>query len=134
MRDGYHQIPMKFDDKVKTSFTCRYGTFQFTVMLFGLSTAPATFQRMMNTIFFEMLDNGVLVYLDDVLIYSKTVEEHKQLLDKVFKLLEINKLYLKEKKCSLFLEKINFLGHVISKDGVSMESGKVAVVESWPTP
>jgi hypothetical protein len=73
-------------------------------MPFGLSTAPATFQRMMNTIFFEMLDHGVLVYLDDVLIYSKTVEEHKQLLDKVFKLLEINKLYLKEKKCSLFLE------------------------------
>ena len=73
-------------------------------MPFGLSTAPATFQRMMNTNFFEMLDHGVLVYLDDVLIYSKTVEEHKQLLDKVFKLLEINKLYLKEKKCSLFLE------------------------------
>ena len=73
-------------------------------MPFGLSTAPATFQRMMNTIFFEMLDHGVLVYLDDVLIYSKTVEEHKQLLDKVFKLLEINKVYLKEKKCSLFLE------------------------------
>jgi hypothetical protein len=73
-------------------------------MPFGLSTAPATFQRMMNTIFFEMLDHGVLVYLDDVLIYSKTVEEHKQLLDKVFKLLEINKLYLKEKKCLLFLE------------------------------
>ncbi len=73
MRDGYHQIPMKFDDKVKTLFTCRYGTFQFTVMPFGLSTAPATFQRMMNTIFFEMLDLGVLVYLDDVLIYSKTI-------------------------------------------------------------
>ena len=87
MRDGYHQIPMKFDDKVKTSFTCRYGTFQFTVMPFGLSTAPATFQRMMNTIFFELLDLGVLVCLDDVLIYSKTVDEHIVLLDKVFKLL-----------------------------------------------
>jgi Reverse transcriptase (RNA-dependent DNA polymerase) len=78
---------MKFDDRVKTSFTCRYGTFQFTVMPFGLSTAPATFQRMMNTIFFELLDLGVLVYLDDVLIYSKTVDEHIILLDKVFKLL-----------------------------------------------
>ena len=134
MRDGYHQIPMKFDDRVKTSFTCRYGTFQFTVMPFGLSTAPATFQRMMNTIFFEMLDLGVLVYLDDVLIYSKTVEEHIILLDKVFALLQKHKLYLKEKKCSLFLETINFLGHVISKHGVSMESGKVSVVESWPVP
>ncbi len=83
-------------------------------MPFGLSTAPATFQRMMNSIFFDLLDHGVLVYLDDVLIYSKTVEEHIQLLDKVFSLLERHKLFLKEKKCSLFLEKINFLGHVIS--------------------
>ena len=94
-------------------------------MPFGLSTAPATFQRMMNTIFFEMLDKGVLIYLDDILVYSKTIEEHKKLLDRVFYYLKLNKLYLKEKKCSLFLEKINFLGHVISKDGVSMESGKV---------
>ena len=78
---------MKFDDRVKTSFTCRYGTFQFTVMPFGLSTAPATFQRMMNTIFFDLLDLGVLVYLDDVLIYSKTVDEHIVLLDKVFSIL-----------------------------------------------
>jgi hypothetical protein len=116
---------MAREDRVKTSFTCRYGTFQFTVMPFGLSTAPATFQRMMNTIFFEMLDKGVLIYLDDILVYSKTLDEHKKLLDRVFYYLNLNKLYLKEKKCSLFLEKINFLGHVISKDGVSMESGKV---------
>ena len=94
-------------------------------MPFGLSTALATFQRMMNTIFFEMLDKGVLIYLDDILVYSKTIAEHKKLLDRVFYYLHLNKLYLKEKKCSLFLEKINFLGHVISKDGVSMESGKV---------
>ena len=93
-------------------------------MPFGLSTAPATFQRMMNTIFFEMLDKGVLIYLDDILVYSKTIEEYKKLLDRVFYYLNLNKLYFKEKKCSLFLEKINFLGHVISKDGVSMESGK----------
>lgn len=119
---------------MKTSFTCRYGTFQFTVMPFGLSTAPATFQRMMNTIFFEMLDKGVLIYLDDILVYSKNIEEHKILLDRVFYLLNLNKLYLKEKKCSLFLEKINFLGHVISKDGVSMESGKISVIQDWPTP
>jgi Reverse transcriptase (RNA-dependent DNA polymerase) len=72
---------MRTEDKVKTSFTCRYGTFQFTVMPFGLSTAPATFQRMMNTIFFEMLDKGVLIYLDDILIYSKTIEEHTKILD-----------------------------------------------------
>ena len=78
---------MKIEDKVKTSFTCRYGTFQFTVMPFGLSTAPATFQRMINTIFFEMLDKGVLIYLDDILIYSKTINEHIKILDRVFYLL-----------------------------------------------
>ncbi len=72
---------MRVSDKVKTSFTCRYGTYQFTVMLFGLMSAPSTFQRVMNNIFFDLLDRGVLVYLDDVLVYSKTVAEHIVLLD-----------------------------------------------------
>ena len=84
LADGYHQIPMAMKDRVKTSFTCRYGTFQFTVMPFGLSTAPSTFQRMMNQVFFKLLDRGVLCYLDDLLIYSKTVKEHQRLLDDVF--------------------------------------------------
>ena len=88
LRDGYHQIPMKFADRAKTAFTCRYGTYQFTVMPFGLSTAPSTFQHMMNNVFFDLLDNGVLCYLDDLLIYSKSVEEHKVLLDKKFCILE----------------------------------------------
>ena len=71
-------------DREKTSFTCRYGTFQFIVMPFGLSTTPSTFQRMRNQVFFKLLDRGVLCYLDDLLIYSKTVEEHQRLLDDVF--------------------------------------------------
>ena len=89
---------------------------------------------MMNRIFFDLLDNGVLCYLDDLLIYSRTVDEHLQLLDRVFSLLAKHKLYLKEKKCSLFLKKVNFLGHVVSADGVAMETGKVDVVQKWPTP
>ena len=89
---------------------------------------------MMNRIFFELLDNGVLCYLDDLLVYSRTVEEHLVLLDKVFGLLAKHKLYLKESKCSLFLKRVNFLGHVVSAEGVAMESGKVEVVRSWPTP
>ena len=76
MRDGYHQVPMFAADKVKTAFTCRYGTFQFTVMPFGLSSAPATFQRMMNNIFFELLDEGVVCYLDDLLVNSRSVDDH----------------------------------------------------------
>ena len=72
-RDGYHQVPMSVEDKQKKAFSSRYGTYQFTVMPFGLSTAPSTFQRVMNQIFFDLLDNGVLCYLDDLLIYSKTI-------------------------------------------------------------
>ena len=134
MQDGYHQVPMAEPDKVKTAFTCRYGTFQFTVMPFGLSSAPATFQRMMNNIFFELLDEGVVCYLDDLLVYSRSIEEHVLLLDRVFSLLRKHKLFLKESKCSLFLDRVNFLGHVVSSQGVSIESGKVEAVKAWPVP
>ena len=88
----------------------------------------------MNQVFFELLDNGVLCYLYDLLIYSRTIEEHKVLLDKVFGLLKKYKLYIKESKCHLFLEKVNFLGHVVDKHGVSLESGKVDDVKNWPVP
>ena len=103
LRDGYHQIEMDEQDCYKTAFTTRYGTFEWRVMPFGLCNAPSTFQRVMNDVFFELLDLGVLVYLDDVLIYSQTVGEHKTLLRKVFTLLQKHNLYVKESKCSLFL-------------------------------
>lgn len=82
----------------------------------------------MNRVFFDLLDQGVLVYLDDVLIYSKSIAEHKVLLDKVFNLLKLHKLYIKESKCHLFLESVDFLGHVVSSKGVSMDIGKVDAV------
>ena len=88
----------------------------------------------MNRVFFDLLDEGVLVYLDDVLIYSKSIAEHKVLLDKVFALLEKHKLYLKASKCHLFLESVDFLGHIISSKGVSMEPGKLDAVRNWPVP
>ena len=103
-------------------------------MPFGLSTAPGTFQRMMNTVFFELLDAGVVCYLDDLLIYTKTIKEHKELLDRVFAVLQKNKLYLKDSKCHLFLEKVNFLGHVVSEQGIAVEQGKVQAVQDWPVP
>ena len=90
-------------------------------MPFGLSSAPSTFQRLMNQVFFDLLDQGVVCYLDDLLIYSKNVDDHKRLLDKVFSLLSKNKLYLKDSKCHLFLECVNFLGHVVSAKGVEVE-------------
>ncbi len=76
---------------------------------------------MMNQVFFDLLDEGVVCYLDDLLIYTKTVDQHKKLLDKVFALLSKNKLFLKDSKCHLFLERVNFLGHVVSANGVSVE-------------
>lgn len=134
LRDGYHQIPMAESDKEKTAFTCRYGTYQFTVMPFGLMTAPSTFQRMMNQIFFDLLDKGVVIYLDDVLIYSRDLASHRKLLDEVFTLLQKHKLYLKDSKCHLYLERVNFLGHVVDASGVSVESGKIDCVRDWPVP
>ena len=91
-------------------------------------SAPSTFQRMMNSVFFDLLDEGVLCYLDDLLIYSKDVESHHVLLDKVFALLAKHKLFIKESKCHLFLQRVNFLGHVVDSRGVSLESGKVDAV------
>ena len=112
---------MRATDVEKTAFTCRYGTFEFLVMPFGLCNAPSTFQRVMNRVFFDLLDKGVLIYLDDILVYSKTVEEHLVLLDQVFDLLDQYKLHVKAKKCALFLESVEFLGYKVSSSGLHVE-------------
>ena len=118
----------------RTAFTCRYGTFEWLVMPFGLNNAPSTFQRVMNKLFMPLLDKGVVVYLDDILIYSKTIEEHKNLLHHIFSILASNKIFLKESKCNLFLESIEFLGHTINSEGVHVHQGKIDAISNWPTP
>ena len=109
LRDGYHQLPVAEDEQYKTGFTCCYGSFEWRVMPMGLCNAPLHFQRVMHHIFFDLLGHGVLVYLDDVLIYSRTLEEHRKLLRAVFAKLKEFKLYIKESKYYLLMASVEFL-------------------------
>ena len=132
LRDGYHQIPIAESDRFKTAFTCRYGTFEFTVMSFGLKNAPSHFQRSMNMLLSDLLDVCVLVYMDDILIYSKSAEQHVAHVKQVFARLSAKGWHCKQSKCALFLPSVEFLGHVVSADGVRVVESKVEAVRSWP--
>jgi hypothetical protein len=132
-RVGYHQICIEPGDTYKTAFKTHNGLFEFLVMPFGLTNAPHTFQGIMNLIFAALLRKGVPVFMDDILIYSKTFEEHVQLLQNVFTILRDQKFYIKLSKCSFAQREVESLGHIISGAGVSTEASKVQVVQ-WPQP
>ena len=134
LRDGYFHVPIAKEDIHKTAFSCRYGTFEYLVMPFGLMNAPSTFQRLINQVFFDLLDSCVVVYLDGILVFSHTKEDNKQDLNAVFKRLQKAQLYVKESKCALYFEKVDFLGHVVSADGVSVQTSKINAVRDWPAP
>jgi len=121
-------------DIEKTAFRTHHGHFEFLVMPFGLSNAPATFQALMNDVLRPFLRRFVLVFFDDILIYSSSWSEHLQHVGLVFSALRAHGLYLKRSKCSFGTLSVDYLGHVISADGVAMDSDKVAAVTSWPTP
>ena len=104
------------------------------VMPFGLMNAPGTLQWIMNQVFFDILDKNVIVYLDDILIFTKTEEEHRQILAEVFRRLAHYSLYVKEKKCALFLRQVEFLGHIVTAEGIRVQSGKIDAVKEWPQP
>ena len=125
LQSGYHQIRIADQDIEKTAFRTHEGLYEFMVLLFGLTNAPAAFQREMKVMFDSL--PFVLVYLDDILIYSKTAEEHKLHL-------RGNKLYAKLKKCEFFQEKAKFLGHIIGKDGIEADHDKISAVQKWPAP
>lgn len=131
---GYHQIAIAEADRVKTAFITRYGLYQYNVMPFGLSGAPGTFSRLMMEIFRPLVDRGVVVYLDDVLIYSRTREEHLALLHQVFTILDQNKLFAKASKCIFGVSEVTFLGHVISHGQIRPMEDKLAAIKSWPVP
>jgi hypothetical protein len=131
---GYYQIRIKEGDKEKTACRTRYGSYEFMVMPFGLTNAPTTFCTLMNDIFREWLDDFVVVYIDDILIYSSSLEEHAEHLRKVFQRLRENKLYAKLEKCKFGVTEVDFLGHRITQEGLKMDDHKVKEILDWEPP
>jgi hypothetical protein len=123
------------DDSIeKTAFKTRYGHYEFTVMPFGLTNAPATFQSVMNSILSPFLDRFVLVYLDDILIYSKSVAEHMEHLRTVLSVLREHKFYCKRSKCDFVAKQVEYLGHLLTPHGIMVDPRKVVAIQDWPTP
>jgi len=134
LKDGYHLIRMSKGDEHKTAFGTRYGEYEYKVMPFGLGNAPATFQTMMNKILREFLDHGVVLYLDDILIYSENMEDHIKLVQKVLDLLEQHDLAVSLKKSVFHQEEVEFLGYIVKTSGVTMSDRKVKSVQTWAHP
>jgi len=134
LRSGYHQIRIDPGDVPKTAFRTRYGHYEFLVLPFGLTNAPGTFMHLMHQAFRKYLDDFVLVFLDDILIFSKTLEEHERHVQQVLDVLREQKLYAKESKCEFFKTEVEFLGHIVGRDGVRMMEDKVKAVAEWPEP
>jgi hypothetical protein len=125
LRSGYHQLKVQESDIPKTTFHTRYGLYEYTVLSFGLTNAPAYFMYLMNKVFMEYLDKFMVVFINDILIFSKAEEEHETHLSLVMEKLRAHQLYTKFSKCEFWLSEVAFLGHVISDGGVSVDPGKV---------
>ena len=134
LRSGYHQVRIAEGDAPKTAFRTRYGHFEFMVLPFGLTNAPATFMQLMQDIFRPHLDDFVVVFLDDILIYSRNEKEHAEHVKKVLLKLREHKLFAKASKSDFFKRSIDFLGYVITEDGITMDSNKVRAIVDWPSP
>ncbi|GJV56522.1 reverse transcriptase domain-containing protein [Tanacetum coccineum] len=134
LRSGYHQLRVQEDDIPKTTYRTRYGHFKFTVMPFGLTNAPAIFIDLMNRVCRPYLDKFMIVFIYDILIYSKTQKEHVKHLRLVLKLLKKEKLYAKFSKCEFWLREVQFLGHVINGNGIHVDPSKIEAVKNWKAP
>ena len=131
---GYHQVPVTERDKAKTAFCTPFGLFEWNRMPFGLCNAPSTFQRLMERIFGDQHGQSLLLYLDDVVVFSATVTEHIQRMDAVLGRLQQEGLKAKLEKCFFFRREVNYLGHIISREGVATDPGKIEAVAGWPRP
>jgi hypothetical protein len=134
LRSRYHQLKIRATNIPKTTFITRYGLYEYTVMSFGLTNAPAYFMYLMNKVSMEYLDKFMVVFIDDILIFSKNEEEHDEHLRVVLQKLRENQLYAKLSKCEFWLKQVLFLGHIISEGGISVDPSKVKDVLSWNTP
>jgi hypothetical protein len=132
LRSGYHQIRIAEEDIEKTAFRCRYGHYEYLVMPFGLTNAPATFMHLMNTILRPHLDHFVVVFLDDILIYSRTLADHHRHVKQVLQILRQHKLFAKESKCEIVQHCVEFLGHRIDSHGLHMMTEKLDAIREWP--
>ena len=134
LRSGYHQICKRAEDVPTITFCTCLGHFEFLVMPFGLTNAPATFMTQMDSTLRPYLGKFVVVFLDDILVYSRSKEEHWEHLCKVFDLLRVHTLFAKESKCEFFKTEVHYLGHIISHEGIMMDPSKVVAILNWPHP
>lgn len=134
LASGFHQIAMHPDDQHKTAFSTPFGLYEYCRMPFGLCNSPASFQRLMQQIFRDAVFQILLVYLDDIVVYSRTLDEHLQRLDLVFAKLREHGLKLNPHKCHFFQQKVQYLGYTVSEEGISASEDKVKVVKEWPLP
>jgi hypothetical protein len=134
LRSSYHQIEIRASDVPKTAFSTRYGLYEYLVMSFGLPNAPAYFIYLMNSVFMPELDKFVVVFIDDILVYSKNEKEHASHLHVVLQRLWEHRLYAKLSKCDFWLKEIKFLGHTISQAGIAVDPDKVQEVMNWKPP
>jgi hypothetical protein len=134
LRSGYHQVRIKDEDINKTAFRTRYGHYKFVVIPFRLTNAPSMFMCLMNSIFSQYLDKSVVVFIDDIMVYSKMEEEHDEHLRIVLQTLRKHKLYTKFDKCDFYQKEIQYLGHVISEEGIVVDPKKIKAIMEWLVP
>ena len=134
LRSGYYQLRVKDVDVPKTTFRTRYGHYEFLVMPFGLINASATFMDLMNRVFRPYLDQFVVVFIDNILVYSRDEQEHKQHLKIVLQTLREKRLYAKLSNCDFWLKEVSFLGHIVSAEGIRVDPAKIEAVVNWKPP